>query len=125
VIDYTQDDFTKSGKSYDIIVDTAGTAPYARCKGSLKEGGRLLLVLAALPDILPVAWVSLTTSKRIIAGPAAERADDVRLLAELAASGELKPVIDREYPFEQIADAHRYVDAGHKKGSVVVTLNGA
>jgi NADPH:quinone reductase-like Zn-dependent oxidoreductase len=124
VLDYTQEDFTENGKKYDIIVDTAGTAPYSRSKDSLQEDGRLLLVLAALPDILPMPWVALTTNKRIIAGPAAERADDVRLLAKLAETGELKPVIDRRYPLERIADAHRYVDAGHKKGSVVVTLGG-
>ena len=124
VIDYTREDFTKNGKTYDIIVDTAGTVPYTRSKGSLKEGGRLLLVLASLPDMLPMSWVALTTSKRIIAGPASERPEDVRLLAQLAESHELKPVIDRRYPFERIADAHRYVDAGHKKGCVVITLNG-
>lgn len=122
VIDYTKEDFTRNGETYDVIVDIAGTAPFARSKGSLKEGGRLLLVLGGLPDMLQIPWVSMMSSKKVIAGPAAARADDLRFLAKLAEAGEFKPVIDRRYPFEQIAEAHRYVDIGHKKGNVVITL---
>lgn len=122
VIDYTREDFTKNGETYDIIVDTAGTAPFSRCKGSLKDGGRLLQVLGTLPDLLRAPWASLTSSKKVIAGPVSGSAADLRFLAELAGAGEYKPVIDRRYPFEQMADAHRHVDAGHKRGNVVVTL---
>ena len=122
VIDYTKEDFTHNGETYDVIVDTVGTAPFSRSKDSLKEGGRLLLVLGGLPDMLPVPWVSMTSSKKIIAGPAAERAEDLHFLAELARAGAFKPVIDRRYPFERIAEAHRYVDTGRKKGNVVITL---
>jgi NADPH:quinone reductase-like Zn-dependent oxidoreductase len=122
VIDYTKEDFTGNGETYDVVVDTAGTAPFSRSKDSLREGGRLLLVLGGLPDLLRVPWVSMTSSKRVIAGPASERAEDLRLLAELAQSGQFKPVIGRRYPFERIAEAHRYVDTGHKRGNVVITL---
>ncbi len=122
VIDYTQEDFTQNGETYDVIVDTVGTAPFFRSKASLKEGGRLLMVLAGLPDMLQIPWVSMTSSKKIIAGPAAGRAEDLRFLAGLAEAGEFKPVIDRRYPFEQIAEAHRYVDTGRKKGNVIITL---
>jgi NADPH:quinone reductase-like Zn-dependent oxidoreductase len=122
VIDYTSEDFTRNGERYDVIVDTAGTAPYSRCKESLKERGRLLLVLAGLPDMLPIPWVSLTSGRRIIAGPATETAEDLRFLADLAQKGEFRPVIDRRYPFEQVAEAHAYVDTGRKRGNVVVTL---
>ena len=122
VIDYTKEDFTQNGETYDVIVDTVGTAPFSRSKASLKEGGRLLLVLGGLPDMLQIPWVSLTSSKKVIAGPATGRAEDLRFLAELAEAGEFKPVIDRRYPFEQIAEAHRYVDTGRKKGNVVITL---
>jgi NADPH:quinone reductase-like Zn-dependent oxidoreductase len=122
VIDYTQENFAVSGKTYDIIVDTVGTAPFSSCKNSLKEKGRLLSVSAGLPDMLLIPWVSLTSSKRIIAGPAAERAEDLRTLAKLAEEGIYRPVIDRSYPFEQIADAHGYVDTRRKKGNVVITL---
>ncbi len=122
VIDYTKEDFTRNGETYDVIVDTVGTAPFSRSKDSLKERGRLLLVLGGLPDMLQIPWVSMTSSKKIIAGPAAERAEDLRFLAKLAEAGEFKPVIDRRYPFEQIAEAHSYVDTGRKKGNVVITL---
>lgn len=122
VIDYTREDYTKNGQTYDIIVDTAGTAPFTRSKGSLREGGRLLLVLGSLPAMLQIPWVSMTSSKKIIAGPAAERAEDLRFLAKLAEAGEFKPVIDRRYPFEQAAEAHRYVDTGRKKGNVVLLV---
>ena len=120
VIDYTTEDFTKNGESYDVIVDTAGTAPFSRSRGSLRQGGRLLSVLGTLPGLLQAPWVSMTSGRKVIAGPAGNRPEDVRLLAKLAESGEFKPVIDRRYPFEQIVEAHRYVDSGHKKGSVVV-----
>jgi NADPH:quinone reductase-like Zn-dependent oxidoreductase len=122
VIDYTLDDFTRNGETYDIIVDTVGTAPYSRSKRSLKEGGRLLLVFGSLPEMLKIPWVSLTSERKIIAGPVGERAYDLQAIAAMASSGELKPVIDRRYPIARIAEAHRYVDTGHKKGSVVITL---
>ena len=122
VIDYTTDDFTQNGEAYDVIVDTAGTAPFSRSKGSLKERGRLLLVLGGLPDMLKIPWVSITSTKRVIAGPAVERAADLVFLAELAAAGHFTPVVDRCYPFEQMVEAHRYVDTGRKRGNVVVAL---
>lgn len=122
VIDYAKEDFTQNGETYDVIMDTAGTAPYSRSKASLKESGRLLVVLGGLPDMLQIPWVSMTSNKKVIAGPAAGRADDLRFLGGLAEAGEFKPVIDRRYPFEQIAEAHRYVDTGRKKGNVVITL---
>ncbi len=122
VIDYTKDDFTQNGKTYDMIVDTVGTAPFSRCKGSLTEQGRLLLVLAGLSEMLAIPWISLTSRRKVIAGMAPERAEDLLYLAKLAAAGEFKPFIDRSYPFEQIAEAHRYIDTGRKRGNVIVTL---
>ena len=122
VIDYTKEDFTQNRETYDVIMDTVGTAPFSRSKDSLKAGGRLLMVLAGLPDMLQIPWVSMTSSKKVIAGPVAVRAEDLRFLAGLAQAGEFKPVIDRRYPFEQIAEAHRYVDTGRKKGNVIITL---
>jgi NADPH:quinone reductase-like Zn-dependent oxidoreductase len=122
VIDYTQEDFTQNGETYDVIIDTTGTAPFSRSQVSLKEEGRLLMVLAGLPDMLKILWVLMTSSKKVIAGPVATGAEDLRFLAELAAAGEFKPVIDRRYPFEQMVEAHRYVDTGRKKGNVIVTL---
>jgi NADPH:quinone reductase-like Zn-dependent oxidoreductase len=122
VIDYKKEDFTRGGETYDVIVDTVGTASFSLSKGALAESGRLLLVLGTLPDMLQIPWVSMTTRKKVIAGPANPRAEDLRFLATLAESGQFKPVIDRTYPFEQMVEAHRYVDTGHKRGNVVVTL---
>lgn len=122
VIDYTKKDFAGSGETYDIIVDTAGTVPFSRGQHALREGGRLLLVLGRLTDLLQIPWVSLTSSKRVIAGPVSGQAEDLRFLAKLVEAGAFKPVIDRQYRFEHMTEAHRYVDQGHKKGNVVITL---
>jgi NADPH:quinone reductase-like Zn-dependent oxidoreductase len=121
-IDYTTQDFSEEGETYDVIVDTAGTAPFSRSRRALSERGRLLLVLGGFGDLLAAPWVGLTSKRRIVAGPARERADDLRLLAKLAETGQFRAVIDRRYPLEAIADAHRYVDTGRKRGSVVITL---
>jgi NADPH:quinone reductase-like Zn-dependent oxidoreductase len=122
VVDYTKEDVLESGDLYDVIVDTAGTLPYARSKHLLADGGRLLLVLGSLPDLLRAPWVALTSPHRIVAGAASGRREDVEFLAELAESGAFTPVIDRSYPLEHIADAYRHVEKGHKKGNVVLTV---
>lgn len=124
VIDHTRDDFSRNGITYDVIVDTVGNAPFARCRRSLKPGGRLLLVLAGLPDMLRGVWVSLTSDRSVIAGPATVKVDDLHQLAALAETGAFLPVIDRIYSFEQIVAAHRYVDTGRKKGNVIIDLRG-
>ena len=124
VIDHTRDDFSRNGITYDVIVDTVGNAPFARCRRSLKPGGRLLLVLAGLPDMLRGVWVSLTSDRSVIAGPATVKVDDLHQLAALAETGAFQPVIDRIYSFEQIVAAHRYVDTGRKKGNVIIDLRG-
>ena len=122
VIDYTKEDFTQNEETYDVIMDTAGTAPFSRCRNSLKEGGRLLMVLGRLSDMVMIPWVSITGSRKIVGGTAVGRREDLHTLADLAAAGEFRPVIDRRYPFEQMVEAHRYVDTGRKRGNVVVTL---
>lgn len=122
VIDYTQEDFTRNAQTYDLIIDTVGTAPFSRCKASLTERGRLLLILATLPEMLQIPWLSLTHKKSVIAAMATGRQQDLRFLAGLAESGKFTPVIDRRYPIEQIVEAHRYVDTGRKKGNVIITL---
>jgi NADPH:quinone reductase-like Zn-dependent oxidoreductase len=122
VIDYTKEDFTASGETYDIIFVSAGAAPFSRCHRSLKKGGRLLMVLAGLSDLIQIPWAALTSSKRVIAGPAAEKPLDLQIIRQLAEAGAFRPVIDRRYPFGKIVEAHAYVDGGHKKGSVVITI---
>ncbi len=124
-IDYAKEDFTRNGERYDVIVDTAGTAPFSRCEGSLTEGGRLLVVLGTLPEMLRAPWVSLTSTKKIIGGVASWSVEDLRLLASLAEAGHYRPVIDRRYRFDEMVEAHRHVDTGHKRGNVVVTVAAA
>lgn len=122
VIDYTKEDFATTGDTYDIIVDTTGTAPFARCEQALKPGGRLLVVLGTFAQVLGMERPSKASGKKVIASVAAERADDLRYLAKLAEAGEFRPVIDRSYPLESAAEAHAYVDTGRKRGSVVLTV---
>jgi NADPH:quinone reductase-like Zn-dependent oxidoreductase len=119
VIDYTREDFTGNGETYDIIMDTVGNIPYARARASLADGGRLLLVATDLAGLLGAPWVR---KHKVIADPAPERADYLRTMAELVAEGAYRPLIDRVYPFEEIVEAHRHVDTGRKRGSVVVEV---
>lgn len=122
VVDYSKEDVAGHGETYDIIVDAVGTLPFSRSKNLLKKDGRLLLISGTLPDMIQIPWVSMTSSKKVIAGPATGRPEDLRFLAGLAEAGTFRPVIDRHYPFDQMVDAHRYVDSGRKKGNVVITL---
>jgi NADPH:quinone reductase-like Zn-dependent oxidoreductase len=122
VVDYTREDFASSGETYDIVLDTTGTTPLSRCERTLKPGGRLLLVLASIAQTLGFERPSKGSGKRVIAGVAAARLEDMLYLAKLGETGEVKPFIDRRYPLERAAEAHAYVDTGRKRGSVVLTL---
>lgn len=123
IIDYTKEDFSSSNVVYDIIFDTVGKSPFSGSVKSLKKGGYYLR--AVHMELLPVflgIWTSLTSSKKVIGGVITETAEDMRFLKSLIEAGELKAVIDRSYPLEQMADAHRYVEEGHKTGNVVITV---
>ena len=127
VIDYKKEDFTKSCKNYDIIFDTVGKISFSHCKNSLKENGIFLEAGIMMGVLIQVLWTSIFGGKkaRIAATglrPENERTKDLIFLKELLEEGIIKPVIDRRYPLEQIIEAHRYVDKGHKKGNVVITV---
>ncbi|MCD4768301.1 MAG: NAD(P)-dependent alcohol dehydrogenase [Methanosarcinales archaeon] len=122
VIDYTKEDFTQSGQTYDFIFDTVGKSSFSRCKSSLKQKGRYLAAVAGVPQFVQMLWTSMIGSKKVLAGVAPERKEDLIFLKELIEAGKIKPVIDRRYPLEQTAEAHRYVDKGHKKGNVVIIV---
>jgi 2-desacetyl-2-hydroxyethyl bacteriochlorophyllide A dehydrogenase len=123
VIDYTKEDFTQSGETYDIIFDTVGQSSFSGCVRSLKQKGFYLrAVHMGLSPISRGLWTSMTSSKKVIGGTASEKSEDLIFLKELIEAGKIKSVIDRVYPLEQIVEAHRYVDKGHKKGNVVITV---
>lgn len=122
VIDYTLEDAAMSGETYDIIFDTTGTMPFARCEAMLKPGGRLVVVLGSLATALGVGGPSKASGKAVIASVATVRVGDLQFLAKLAETGEYKPVIDRSYPLGDAAKAHAYVDTGRKRGSVILTI---
>ena len=122
VIDYTKEDFTRSGETYDLIFDTVGKTSFSRCKSSLKQKGIFLTALMDLSDIVQIIWTSMTGGKKVKGGVAPERVEDLNFLKELMEAGKIKPVIDRCYPLEQTAEAFRYVEEGHKKGNVVITM---
>ncbi len=127
VIDYTKEDFTKTGQTYDAIFDTVGKSSFSRCKGSLTQKGVYLTTVPTLAIMLQMLWTSRIGSKKVKFSatglrPVPERLIFLKELKELIEAGKIKSVIDRRYPLEQIAEAHRYVEKGHKKGNVVITL---
>jgi len=122
VIDYTKEDFTKSGETYDAIFDAVGKSSFSGCIRSLKREGIYLTTTGAPALNFRMRWASMTSNKKLIGGRADIKAEDLIFLKELIEAGKIKSVIDRRYPLEQIVEAHRYVDKGHKKGNVVVTL---
>lgn len=123
VIDYTQEDFTQNGETYDLIYDAAvGKMSFAQCKDSLTQNGMYLAVAGGLGDIGRALWTSLFGSKQVEAGIASEKKEDLEAIKELVEAGAIKPVIDRRFPLEQAAEAHRYAESGHKQGNVVITV---
>ncbi|UCH84140.1 MAG: NAD(P)-dependent alcohol dehydrogenase, partial [Candidatus Latescibacterota bacterium] len=124
VIDYTESDFTKGGETFDVIFDTVGKSSFAGSVRCLNPKGFLLLgAVWKMSWYLRALWISITSSKKVIHGIAGDRIEDLDFVKERIEAGEFKPVIDRRYPFEQIPEAHRYVEKGHKKGNVVITLD--
>lgn len=127
VIDYTREDFTKTIETYDIIFDSVGKSSFSKAKRALNQDGIYLTTVisgAILPQML---WTSKFGKKKamiVFAGlrSTTEKNAYLTLLLKLVEAGKYRPVIDRCYPLEQIAEAHRYVDTGHKKGNVVITV---
>ena len=122
VIDYTKEDFTRNGETYDLIFDAVGKTSFSRCKNSLKEKGSFLPVVMGLVELLQLIWTPMTGGKKVKSGVAGERVEDLEFFKELIEAGHLKPVIDRCYPLAQTAEAFRYVEKGHKKGNVVISV---
>jgi NADPH:quinone reductase-like Zn-dependent oxidoreductase len=121
VIDFTKEDFTNNGQTYDVIVDVVGKSSISRSLRSLTANGRYYLGNPGLLQRLQ-ARVTPTGARQILQGTGPQRAEDLLYLKELLEAGKLKPVVDRHYPLEKLAEAHRYVDAGHKKGNIAVDV---
>jgi NADPH:quinone reductase-like Zn-dependent oxidoreductase len=122
VIDYTRQDFTQNGVSYDVIIDVVGESPFSRSIKSLQPGGRYILGNPRLPGMIKGLWTSITSNKKVIIALTPYKTEDLIFLKNLIDSGKIKSVIDRRFPLEQIVEAHRYVETGQKIGNVVITI---
>ena len=122
VIDYTQEDFTKSGETYDVIFDIVGKSSFSGCIRSLKKNGFYLVANPKLSMMIRGKWISKTSSKKVITEMTKQSTEDLLFLNELIEVGKLKSVIDRRYPLEQTAEAHRYVESGQKTGNIVIKV---
>jgi NADPH:quinone reductase-like Zn-dependent oxidoreductase len=122
VIDYTKEDFARKGQTYDVIFDVVGKSPFSGSLRSLKPNGFYLIANPGLSLMVRKTFASLTGNQRIVVGGAKYSKDDLDFLKELVEAGVIKTVIDRRFPLEEMAEAHRYVEAGGKLGNVVITL---
>lgn len=127
VIDYKKEDFTKSSETYDIIFDTVGKSSFSRSNHSLNQDGIYLTAATSLTIMRQMLWTSRFGNKKamiVLAGlkPTSEKKEAIAFILELVETGKIKTVFDKRYPLEQIAEAHRLVDTGHKKGNVIITV---
>lgn len=123
VFDYATENFADSGERFDVIYDAVGKSDFSDCLRTLEPRGAYLRAVHMTPGpVFRGLWTGLVSQQRVIGGTATELPADLEYLRDLAAAGRLKPVIDRTYRFEEIVEAHRYVDGGHKRGDVVVTV---
>jgi NADPH:quinone reductase-like Zn-dependent oxidoreductase len=122
VIDYATDDFTTEGRTYDVIVDCVGNAPYERVEHLLEPGGALLLVITDLRGLLRAPWRNRRSGRRVTADVGTPTAEDLASLVELAEAGRLRAVRDRTFDLADVAEAHRFVDTGRKRGNVVLRI---
>ena len=123
VVDYTREDFSAAGRVYDIVLDTVGKAGFTRSRKSIKRGGVYALI-GGPPPPSAVGWIPLaiTGAVKVVAGVAKMEPGDIAFFKTLIEQGQLRTVIDRRYPLEEIVEAHRYAEAGHKKGHVVIVI---
>ena len=122
VIDYTKSDFTKDGQSYDIIYDVVGKSSFSKCKGSLKRGGRYISTVLTLPLLFNMLGTRIAGNKKARFTLPPLQTKDLNLLKQLIEKEKLRTVIDRKYSLDHIVDAHKYVEEGHTKGKLVVTI---
>lgn len=122
VIDYTREDFTQNGETYDLIFDVLGRSSFARCRSVLKPNGRYLLASFKMQQLLQMLWTSRFSGQKVICALSPEKTGDLPAIKELIEEGKLQAAIDACFPLEQAAEAHRYAEAGHKKGHIAITV---
>ena len=122
-IDYTKEDFTQNGETYDLIFDILGRSSIPRCKSSLKQNGIHLFASFKIKQLFQMLWTSRSGGKKVICALGPGNNDDLNSIKELIEAGKIKPFIDRCYPMEHTAEAHSYIEQGHKKGNVVIRVN--
>ncbi len=122
VIDYTQTDYTQQNETYDVIFDAVNAISVSRSLKSLNKNGIMILSAAGLSEMLQGAWISMTSSRKVMTGVISHTSADIVFLKKLIEAKKLKPVIDRIYPLEEIAQAHAYAEQGHKKGNVAIII---
>lgn len=122
LIDYTREDFTKSGQTYDAIFDVAGKTSFSAGMKVLKENGRYLLANPSFSALFRGLWIARSSNKKLILNPATRKTEDLLFLKGLIETGKLKTIIDKQYPLQETAEAHRYVETGRKKGNLIITV---
>ena len=125
VVDYKSEDFSKNGVKYDVIFDTVGKSSFSSSLKSLTTSGKMLLASASMGQMLRGAFTSMFGSKKVISGVIKETDEDMQFFKKLIEADKLKAVIDTVYSLEEIKEAHAHVDAGHKKGNVIIKMNRA
>lgn len=121
VFDYTREDFTQSGRQWDVVFDTVGKSSFSKCRRVLAPGGRFLPTTGLFNYAL-TWWTSIFGDVRVLAGMSVDKRESLAFVRDLIESGELQVVIDRRYSLDDIVEAHRYVDSGRKRGNVVVAV---
>ena len=122
VIDYTREDFTQNGETYDVIFDMLGKSSFSRCQNSLKQDGIYLLASFKMKQLFQMVWTSMRAGKKVICALSSYSSEDLVFIKGLVEQGKIKSLIDKRYPLEKTAEAHRHVENGYKVGSVIVTV---
>lgn len=123
VIDYSREDFADRDETYDVIIDIPGKCSFSRCRRILRPHGRLICTSFKMPQILMSLWTAVSGDKRAVCALVTESRDDLAFVRDLIEAGTITTVVDRCYPLQQAADAHRRAESGAKKGAVVIAVS--
>lgn len=122
VIDYTQQDYVDSAETYDVIIDILGKSSFRRSKSSLTPHGRLIFVSFKAKQLCQMLWTSVVGGRRVVCVLVNEKPDDLVFIKGLIEAGQIRSVVDKAFPLQQAAQAHRYAESGAKTGAVVITV---